>query len=237
MIRIAICDDDKIILEYTYNQIKSINDKLKKNIDIETFLDGNKMLSEDAKKINSFNIIFLDIDMPTINGFQIAEFIRSFNENLIIIFLTSLDELVYESFKYKPFRFIRKNKLDKELSEVLQSAITVLEKNNIQQYHFETEAGTMKLKLSDIIYIECVNRKIYLKSDNKQYRLIGIQFSELVDEFVDKGFTLVHRTCIVNLKYIFSISKLNITLDNGEKLPVSRYKINDVKRAFTLYAE
>lgn len=237
MIKIAICDDDKIILNYIYNQIKSITDKLGKNMEIQTFLDGNKMLSDGTKETSSFNILFLDIDMPIVTGFEIAEVIRRFNENLIIIFLTSIEELVYESLKYKPFRFIRKNRLDEELQEVLYSAIIEVEKNKVQNYTFKTQCGIIKVCLEDILYIECLHRKLYLKTNNETYDLIGVQFNEIISEFSAKGFVLIHRSCIVNLKYIFSIGKLDITLDNGEKIPVSRYKINDVKRAFTLYAE
>lgn len=238
MIRIAICDDDKVILDYVYNQIKVITDELSKNTYVQAFLDGNEMLTGVTKDTSQFSILFLDIDMPIVTGFEIAEFIRKFNDNLLIVFLTSMDELVYESFKYKPFRFIRKNKLNEELREVLHLAIAVVEKNSIKYCQFRTEYGEVKFNINDIQYIECINRKVYLiPDDNKQHNLIGIQFSEIVDEFLDKGFILIHRTCIVNLKYIFSIGKLDITLDNGKKLPVSRYKINDVKRAFTLYAE
>lgn len=236
MIRIAICDDDTVMLDYANNQIKLIAEKLKKDILIQTFTDGNDMLSKDIKQISSFDIIFLDIDMPTVGGFEVAEFIRKFNENLMIIFLTSMEDLVYESFKYKPFRFIRKYKLDVELNEVLCSVISVVEKKTEHYYMFKTEYGDLKISSQDIFYIECLNRKIYLKTIDKQYCLIGLQFNEIVSELLDKSFVLIHRTCIVNLKYIYSIGKLDITLDNGEKLPMSRYKVNDVKKAFTLYA-
>lgn len=236
MIRVAICDDDTVMLDYANNQINLIAEKLKKDILIQTFTDGNDMLSKDIKQISSFDIIFLDIDMPTIGGFEVAEFIRKFNEHLIIIFLTSMEELVYESLKYKPFRFIRKQKLNIELNEVLCSAISAVENNSIHYYIFKTEHGELKIGIQDIFYVECLNRKIYMKTVDKQYCLIGLQFNEIINEFLNKSFVLIHRSCIVNLKCIYSIGKIDITLDNGERLPISRYKVSDVKKAFTLYA-
>lgn len=237
MIRIAICDDDKILLEHAKNILKSNIDCFKNDIFIQTFEDGNKMLSDATKEISVFDIIFLDIDMPSISGFEVAEILRRNNENIIIIFLTSMEHLVFESFKYKPFRFIRKNKLEEELNEVLHSAISEIEKNTVYQFNFKTEEGEMKIGSSDILYIECLNRKVYLKVENKKIYIPGIKFSEILNEFDDKEFILVHRTCLVNLRYIYSIGKLDITLDNGEKLPLSRYKVSEVKRAFTLYVE
>lgn len=237
MIRIAICDDEKILLESAYNKIKSIVDKSEKNCVIEIYQDGRKMLSDMEKAICNFDIIFLDIEMPIISGFELAELIRKYNENIIVIFLTSMEHLVYESLKYRPFRFVRKHRMNEELPEVLKAAITLLEKNEKYQYFFKTDDGEIKLSISDILYIECLNRKVYLKTHHKKYMISGLQFNNITKEFLDKGFVSIHRSCIVNLKYIYSIEKLVVRMDNDEVLPMSRHKTNEVKRAFTLYAE
>lgn len=237
MIRIAICDDEKILLESAYGKIKSIVDNLGKDCIIEVFQDGNKMLTHMEKAISNFDIIFLDIDMPVMSGFELAELLRMYNENIIVIFLTSMDHLVYESLRYRPFRFIRKHKMEEELREVLEAVISLVEKNEKRPYFFKTEDGEIKLKISDILYIECLNRKIYIKTYDKKYGILGLQFNKIINEFLDKGFVLIHRSCIVNLKYIYSIEKLVVKMDNDEMLPMSRHKTNDVKRAFTLYAE
>ncbi|WML33881.1 LytTR family DNA-binding domain-containing protein [Clostridium sp. OS1-26] len=236
MVKIAICDDEKIILECMYNKIKKIAHKLYEDIDIKKFINGNELLVE-ITNAEHFDILFLDIDMPEINGFEIANLVRKYNKEIIIIFLTSMDELVYESFKYNPFRFLRKQKVDEELVEVFTSAVNSIEKVKEKQYVFNTDFGKVKLYLNDIIYIECINRKVYLKTFNVKYKLLNTQFNSLINEFDGKSFILVHRSCMVNLKYVFSINKLDIMLDNKEKLPISRYRVNDIKRAFTLYAE
>ena len=237
MIKIAICDDDKVILDYIYNRIKLICDDLKAETHIEGFLHGDIFLSQEKNSIHSFDILFLDIDMPIVTGFDIAKIIRNSNEKTIIVFLTSKEELVYESFKYRPFRFIRKQKVDEELCEVLASAIKSIQKSIVHKYNFNTDVGEVILPIEDILYIECINRKVYLKTKEREYHVKGSQFNHVVSEFLDKNFILIHRTCLVNLKYIFSIGKIDITLDNGTMLPMSRYKTKDVKRAFLLYAE
>lgn len=237
MIRIAVCDDDNVLLEHAYDEIKSAADKLGKEYMIQTFQDGNIMLTQVAKEISVFDILFLDIDMPSISGFEVAEILRRVNGNLVLIFLTSMEHLVYESFKYKPFRFIRKQKMEEEIEAVLCSAVAEAERIAGAPYRFKTEDGDIKLSSSDIMYIECLNRKVQLKMKDKQYSLVGLRFNEIVNELRNKGFVLIHRTCLVNLKYVFSIGRIDITLDNGEKLPMSRYKMKEVKKAFTLYAE
>lgn len=236
MIKIGICDDDKVILNYEYGKVKHITDKLRKDVYIKKFHHGNDIICEGINEANDFDILFLDIDMPGLNGFEIAEGIRKFNDNLIIIFLTSMEELVYGSFKYNPFRFIRKQNLDDELTEVLRSAIKVIESRTLHQYIFKTEGGYVKFSLDDILYVKCINRKVYIKTKARQFALIGVKFKDVVKCFLDKDFVMVHRSCVVNIKYFFSIDKEDITLDNGEKLQMSRYKVNDVKKAFMMYA-
>lgn len=237
MIKIAVCDDNKLILDYIHNKINLICEELKIETYIEVFINGDEFLSYEEKDIESFDILFLDIDMPLVTGFDIAKFIRNSNEKTIIIFVTSMIDLVYESFKYRPFSFIRKQKLDEELPEVLASAINTLEKSLLSKHVFNTDLGEVILSTEDILYIECINRKVYLKTEDRKLYIKGSQFNHVVSEFLDKNFVLIHRTCLVNLKYIFSIGKMDITLDNGTILPMSRYKIKDVKSAFLKYVE
>lgn len=237
MLRIGICDDDRIILDYVYDKIKLISAELGKEVSVEKFLNGSEVLSRKNDDIKPFDILFLDIDMPLVTGFEVAEIIRESNQRTIIIFLTSMDHLVYESFKYRPFRFIRKERLDEELVEVISSAINIIEKSVVHKCVFSTDMGEVMIPIRDILYFESINRRVYLHTEDSEYVLKGTQFSHVVNEFAPKSFILIHRTCLVNLKYIFSIGKIDITLDNGTRLPMSRYKVQDVKKAFTLYAE
>lgn len=119
--RIAICDDDtnfantlKILIAkgtYPPNDIP----------DIFVCSDGSSLFSD----IPDYDAVFLDIDIPVFNGFQIAEQLNRLGETLII-FVTMHDELVYSSIKFQPFRFIRKSRLESELPEVLSALIKQL---------------------------------------------------------------------------------------------------------------
>lgn len=237
MVTIAVCDDDEVILEYIYKKIRAITDRNKDDVSLKKFSSGNDVISESNENQEGFDILFLDIDMPMVDGFEVASNITKFNKNVIIIFLTSMEELVYESFKYRPFGFIRKSRLDKEINEVLNSAIASVEKEDVYQYKFKTAEGELKVVLKDIFYFECLNRTVYLSTKNKKHILKGIKFQNLENEFLNKGFISIHRSCIVNIKSIFNIEKLEITLENGKRLPISRYKIKNVKKAFILHAK
>src|SRR5690606_42045572 len=123
MINIVICDDDKNFLSYIENRIIKILEARQENIKIHKFGSGMELLKAYDKGAKPFDIILLDINMPKIDGLELAELIRKEDEGTILIFLTSMEEEVYKTFKYNTFRFIRKTHIDQELEEALLSAM------------------------------------------------------------------------------------------------------------------
>ena len=105
--RIAVCDDNTVLLpklkEIIYDSFSVYTDEF----EILIYSSGTLLLN--AHKQEPFQIIFLDIDMPKISGFDVAKTLRDDFSNCFIIFITSHSELVYESMDFQPFHFIRKN--------------------------------------------------------------------------------------------------------------------------------
>lgn len=229
MINIVICDDDKNFLSYIENRIIKILEARQENIKIHKFGSGMELLKAYDKGAKPFDIILLDINMPKIDGLELAELIRKEDEGTILIFLTSMEEEVYKTFKYNTFRFIRKTHIDQELEEALLSA---MKKLSVEKYIFKTADGEIALAIEEIIYFEFMDRVVHIVTFNSKFRTNIRRFKDVEDAFLPKGFVGIHRSCIVNQNYIKAIGDLEITLDNGEKLPVSRYRMEDVKKAF-----
>jgi DNA-binding LytR/AlgR family response regulator len=91
---------------------------------------------------------------------------------------------------------------------------------------------TIKVPLIDILYLESVNRTVYLYTMREKFALHGYKFVDLVEQFISKGFVDIHRTCIVNCKYIFSVDDIEVRLDNGTSLGMSRRKRQQVLNKF-----
>lgn len=144
MIRIAIVDDEQIILNSIHKKIQDILNELNIEFEIQDFTSGKTALKEITEKV--FDIIFLDIDMPDVSGMTIAKKIRIQEENLEIVFITNKDELVYDAIKVVPFRFIRKSRFDEEIQEALHEFIA---KSNSRKsfYTFLTSNGEKRFKL------------------------------------------------------------------------------------------
>lgn len=229
MINIVICDDDNNFLDFIEKKIIKILEDNRENIKIHKFRSGMELLRFYRKADKPFDIILLDIDMPNIDGLELAEVIRKEDEESILIFLTSMEDEVYKTFKYNTFRFIRKTHMEQELEEALISA---MEKLSTEKHIFKTDHGEIALTTDEIIYFEFMDRVVHIVTFDNKFRTNIRRFKDIEDAFLSKGFVGIHRSCIVNQNYIRAIGDLEITLDNGEKLPVSRYRMEDVKKAF-----
>ena len=132
MIRIAVVDDEQIILNSIHKKIEKILYDLNAEFEIQDFTSGKTALKEITEK--GFDVIFLDIDMPDVSGMTIAKKIRMQEENIEIVFITNKDELVYDAIKVVPFRFIRKSRFDEEIQEALHEFIAKLNNKKYSIY-------------------------------------------------------------------------------------------------------
>lgn len=120
MVRIAICDDNAPAAEQIREILKQESKRFFTETQIEVFGDAKELLAADWEK--RFDIFFLDICMPGMDGFQLAQKVRKNNGKRFLIFVTSQDDLVYQVFSYEPFAFIRKRSADlirQDITEVL----------------------------------------------------------------------------------------------------------------------
>ena len=144
MIKIAICDDNLKFSQIFYKKIKSItnNDCMV----LPPFFEGTEVI--EYLKINSINILFLDIDMPKINGFDLAKILCEKYPDIIIIFVSAYEDFVYSSFEYCPFRFLRKSHLNDELKTTLEKAIEKIIINDKAKLFFINYSVTNSIVLS-----------------------------------------------------------------------------------------
>lgn len=120
MIKIAICDDEPIICSLYQTKVQFILKEHESEASIDTYTQPLKFL--EALKVQEYDLILLDIDMPEISGLQLAEKIQELPKRPLLIFVTNQDALVYQTFLYHPFSFIRKSFLEEELETVLLQA-------------------------------------------------------------------------------------------------------------------
>ncbi|WMJ22351.1 LytTR family DNA-binding domain-containing protein [Paludicola sp. MB14-C6] len=226
---IAICDDDTIFLTLIKNEIEIELLKNKVDFHIDTYNSSEKLL----KKVNSFHydILFLDIDMPNLTGIDLVNNYFQ-EENIYIIFVTNRDDLVFEALQCQPINFIRKQYFKKELPPAISSFIKRFFIEH-KYYDFKYNKSIKRVKQCDILYIE--SKKHYI---NVVCEKIGDSFtikssiSSLEKELKDSFFIRIHMGYLVNSLHIKQIGSSCVVLDNGLNLPVSRYRMEEIKKIF-----
>lgn len=232
VVQIAVCDDEKIFLDDLVSQISTQFLDADNKIHINSYTDGAKLLEASEKIL--FDVLFLDIEMPGLNGIEVAEKVRAANPYVNIIFITNRDDLVFQSIRYRPFRFIRKHWLKEELPEAIDAIIKKIKSEN-QYYTVSFNNSTMQIRITDIMYIESYKHDIFLYTEDEKYR-IKSNLHKMEKEFEVFGFIRVHSGFLVNYRYIYSIDKTKVILNNKEMVPLSRYRIETVKQKLQLFA-
>lgn len=231
MIRAAICDDESTMLDYLYEHISKEFERQKANVQIDKYTSGKDFLN--AYKAEPYDVVFLDIDMPKISGFDVAEKI---SEKALIIFVTTHDELVYSSLKFQPFRFIRKTRLNDELSETVSAVIEHIAKRKAEKkIEFQTKDRKIFLLADEIEYIGVYGHWLrVVVTTGEPIECYG-SLSEFEKILAPIGFVRTYKSYLVNLKYVYSIEKTNVVMDNKTEIPLSRYKAAEIKEKFKEY--
>lgn len=162
--RIAMCDDEPIILDELQKFCTACYERAGISSTWLVSSDPNCFIDE----LEAFEpeLILLDIDMPRLTGFDIAGELLQRNNRALLIFITNQESLVYETFQYKPFDFVRKSRYHEDLERVLLRAAHEVSAR-IDAFTFRSGSVSVRLPFSDITHLEADGNyvKIYTAAD------------------------------------------------------------------------
>lgn len=225
---IGICDDEKLYIQKLKSIMRALFQEKENLYEIYTFLSGRELLEYCEKKEMLFDVLFLDIDMPEINGIQVAQKIREKNKQTIIIFLTNHGEYVKVGYQVQAFRYVAKND-EQELEEALNSMQKVLKnKEQIELQDIEGERYVYSRK--EILYAETLMRRVQIHTENKNF-LMNTTLVELHNR-LGEDFYRSHRAFLINLAHVSSFGNGSIVMDNGKKVILSREKAKEFEKKY-----
>lgn len=215
--KIAICDDELLWREQLANQLEDYFQSL--DVLMQKFSSGEDILQEFEK--GKFDLIFLDIEMKGKDGFQTAKQMKDIQPDIIIIFLTSHTDLAMDGYEVQAFRFLAKP----IVKEKLYAALQAFEELQFRDKRLSImENGTQKfIKCKEIRYIKSENVYLQVEMEQEQY-WIRRKLKEVLEDLPQELFVLVHRSYIVNLKYVRGFEGNEIILDDETRIPVSKGK-------------
>ncbi len=229
MMRIAIVDDDKCFNEYLADLVRQIC--VQKGIDfsVDSLYEGYSLIESH----NKYDLIFLDIEMPLINGIETAKKINKLKKDEefpILVFVTNKDNLVFTALKQFPYSFIPKGDLMEGIEKCIVN-ISKKIKEKSTKYPVKVGRSTLFLNPDEIIYIEKDKNYVVFHTANNEYRERS-NIDEKLNDLSSYGFIRSHIGYIVNLKYISEITGSGLILNNGMVIPISKSYKQSVKEQF-----
>ncbi len=211
---IYICDDEEKILSDMVCKVKTYLP----DCSINAFSNPNDLLSIIKEK--SCDILLLDIDMPQISGLELAKELSSIQVKPLLIFVTSHDELVYDSLQYHPFGFVRKSYFDIEIEKILNDCVLELSKKE-SYFYFKFGNEHTKILLSEILYFEAEGNYLRLYTKSQEYRFRET-ITAVENTLNSNGFIRVHKGFLINQAAVTLLRTDELELYNGTIIPIGR---------------
>ena len=232
MIKVAILDDDKTALMISTSAVEAFLKE--KNAEYRLFSFSNPLNFLASAKEEKFDLSFLDIDMPEMNGLEVANQLTEIAKTCQIIFLSQREDLVFECLKFHPFGFIRKSKLIDDFSLMMNQYFQTISNNesNEAKIDFFDKTKTFSYKIKEIVYIEGDRnyQKIVLKDKTSQN--VRVPLGVLEDKLREHGFLRIHKGYLVNYLYIRSIESEEVYLTTGISLPMAKKRKEEIMKQY-----
>ena len=236
--KIIICDDNKEFSSMLYDDVEKIirSDRRYEALDIECRCIYPASRVIECADTEHVDILFLDINMPGIDGLETAERFYNEHKDTYIIFVSDFENYVFYAIRFNPFRFIRKPNLKNELTEALTAALDEILLSD-RQIEVSNRDECVSLNINRIVYIEKEKRGNYLNiiSIDGSYRR-RCNLAQISEELADAYFVKINSGTIINMKHIMTIRQDGIVLmSDNSMLAVSKRYLSDLTSRYIKY--
>lgn len=234
MININICDDSQYDIEVLKNELEKYEQKKHIRFDVDAFENPEQLLYE-LQDNRIADIYILDVSMPDKNGFELAEEIRRYSENAVIIFLTSMENQAIMGYKSRALRYILKVNIEKDLEEAIDSAVAYVEKPDEKIVTVRRYSECWRIAYRDIVCVNRVSRQLVITTASQGEITDNRGITDFYNLLDDNRFLFIDRGCFVNVDYISQLSGYEIKMKNGKSLQISRRCLQTVKKFLLEY--
>ena len=230
--KIAVCDDSRTDRENLICLLREYEKNKGKAFEIAEYDCGEALLESNAE-LQSCKIIFLDINMANLSGLEAAAAIKNLYPKILIVLVTAYMNYALDGYKVKASRFLVKDDLSISITECMDALMGEIEQE-VWIMEFPFVEGNIKLKVSDIIYIETAKHKNVFYTQEGSYNIYK-RLDEIENELRGYGFARIHLSFLINMRYIKKISSYVMTLTTGKEISVPKTRYAEVKKQYTLF--
>lgn len=232
--KIAICDDDKDELLEILSVLADY--QLQQNMDFTYKPFENSIDLASNAPHERYDLYLLDVVMPGLNGMELAKEIRSYDKAADIIFLTSSSEFAVESYTVKASNYLMKPLQKERLFEALNDIMRARNEDKDSFLVLKNTLGVHKVRISEIIYVEALNRKVIYYLKNNSQITCTQKFAAVCDQLLQHSeFLLAHRSFLVNMNYIRSIDATDMYLANDKRIPLAQRRVTELKKLYLAF--
>lgn len=237
--KIVICDDSiKDLLAMEKLLYKYEDSVPGAHFSIEKYSDSSKLYDR-LQKGEPADIYLLDMLMPQKNGIDIAAQLRKLGSESVIIYITSSEDFALDAYQVHAVRYLLKPVRETDFFEAMDHALSQMEPKKGPVYPVKTKDGLVSVPYSKIAYIENASRMLEVHlTDSTVIRSIFIRKSfdqEISRLLEDRNFLQVHKSFVINLKYVRMLMPDHIVMENGKNIPISKTRAGNVKKDYLLY--
>lgn len=232
-IRIALIDDNREFIQGFGQILAQSFETAGLQCDIQIYHDALSFECA-AAEAPAYDVCFLDIEMPGMNGMELAKRIRKGKGREIIVFLTAYSEFIRAGYEVKAFDYLVKDRAAQEIDSLVKRLVNELDVIAKKVYIIETHSRLEKINHNEIIYIyKRGPYSMFVLTDGEAQERKALK--DVLDRLGSGEFILVERGYVINLNHIKRVCSRNVELSDGTNIPVSRAHINELKKRIQEY--
>lgn len=233
MMRIAVVDDDPFFAEAVEKQLEHFFTA--KGEHVRIWRGSSYALLALLDRQTDFQVYFLDVEMPGMNGLELAEKILTFHSKARIVLLTAYDRFALPGIRLGVYYYILKDDYQAELQLLLERICRETAASREEYYCISTDVSGYKICMDSILYLTKEKKyTIFRCLDSRQYKERDT-LEKVSSRLPQDRFVKINRGIIVNMKHILSIERLDVTLRDKSVFPISRYEKTRVLDKLTEY--
>lgn len=228
--RIAVVDDENAVCSQIDKYVTEYALKKALKIDISAYYSGEAFCS--ALQNEPFDIVFLDIELGECSGLDVSRFIRDTraDQTTRIVYVTGKNEYDRLLFEFLPFGFIAKPVTQIKISDILEKFQRICGKEKTT-FRYSLNHTDCWVRLSDVVYFESEDRKVHMHlNSTDEIITFYMKMTEIYDRVKDDVFLFIHKSFIVNERYVTAFHADRVRMTDGAELPVSRLRRKEILR-------
>lgn len=234
MYSLMICDDDAATRRELRGHILRFEKETGVRFSVEETASGEELLKSFPLDTD---ILLLDIKMKATSGMNAAREIRQRGSDVLIIFITSMTQYAIEGYEVHAFGFLRKPISYDYFRWTLSDAMRHLARNASVRVELRNGVTSDFVESSKIAYIEIANHSLTITWENGQRSVYKMTLAELEEQLTQAGFVRCHRSYLVNIRQIRRIGLTDITMLDGVRIPLSKYRKKEFLEAVAQFKE